>query len=176
MNEEIPVVKKDDTVRGFVIVGVIIALLLGFVYMLSIQQKAGNCKPELNPDGSVKTGCASVKGAAVTPTTPAGPVKFLDNLNQQSVNQVDKRLEDSAQQLQQQIQQQQQLQQQQTEQQRSQLQQQQQMQMQQQTQQQQQQQTQPAGGQIPPLPQNQTEGAPEGGGAQDQNPNTQLSQ
>ncbi len=100
----VPQKKKDDTLQGLIIVGVILVLLLGFMYLFSIQKNAAECTPIYNPDGSIQTGCGEVN--QVSPT-PEGPVKLLDRLNSKE-SEVDKRLRESAEELQRKIQQQQQ--------------------------------------------------------------------
>lgn len=105
--EELPK-KKDDTLTGFIVIGAVLALLLGFMYLLSIQKKAEDCTPRYNPDGSILVGCGDT---AVVSPTPKGPVEFLDNLNAQTEDPVDKKLQEAAQDLQKQMNQQKQQQQ-----------------------------------------------------------------
>lgn len=92
--------KKDDTLTGFIVIGAVLALLLGFMYLLSIQKKADDCVPRYNPDGSILVGCGDT---SVISPTPKGPVEFLDQLSPQT-DPVDQTLQQAAQDLQKQIQ------------------------------------------------------------------------
>ncbi len=92
-------VKKDDTVIGFVIVGVILSLLVGFMYLLSIQKNSTECTPQYNPDGSISNGCAL--NSMVSPT-PVTDVELLDQLKS-TPSEVDQTLEEAAQDIQKQI-------------------------------------------------------------------------
>lgn len=87
--------KNDDSFKGFIIVGIVLVLLIGFIYLLSIQQKSEDCQTTYNPDGTVRTGCAL--SVPLTSPTPETTVELLDQLNQDEVSEVDKRLQEAAQ-------------------------------------------------------------------------------
>lgn len=90
--------KKDDTLIGLLVVGAILLGVIGFVYLLSVQQKSGECETQYNPDGTVRVGCSPID-SLVSPS-PAGSVELLDQLNKNSVSEVDKKLQEAAQDLQ----------------------------------------------------------------------------
>ncbi len=89
--------KKDDSFSGLVIIAGLLLLLVGFIYLLSVQQKNDDCQTSYNPDGSVRAGCA-VSAPLVSPT-PETSVELLDQLNKNEVSEVDKRLQEAAQDL-----------------------------------------------------------------------------
>lgn len=89
--------KKDDALNGFLVIAGILLIVVGFVYLLSVQQKSDECVPTYNPDGTVQTGCGAV-GTVVSPT-PETSVDLLEQLNEGQVSEVDKRLQEAAQDL-----------------------------------------------------------------------------
>jgi sensor histidine kinase YesM len=107
--------KKDDTMMGFVIVAGILIIIVGFVFLLSRQQSSHECTPVYNPDGTVQTGCDALD-TTLSPT-PVTSVDLLDQLNEGQVSEVDKKLQEAADEFMNQQKAQQQKQQQQTQQQ-----------------------------------------------------------
>lgn len=94
-NKVEPNPKNDDSFKGFIIVGVVLVLLIGFIYLLSIQQTSEDCQTAYNPDGTVRAGCA-VSAPLISPT-PVTSVELLDQLNQDQISEVDKKLQEAAQ-------------------------------------------------------------------------------
>lgn len=90
--------KKDETLNGFLIVAAILVVVIGFIYLLSVQQRSNKCTPIYNPDGTIQTGC-DTEQVIINPT-PATSVDLLDKLNEDRVSEVDKRLQEAAQELQ----------------------------------------------------------------------------
>lgn len=90
-----PPIKKDDSMTGFMIIGAVLILLVGFIILLSTQQKQETCTPVYAPDGSVITGCDDPLDSTLSPT-PETSVDLLDQLNQGQVSEVDKQLQEAA--------------------------------------------------------------------------------
>ena len=90
--------KKDDTLSGFLIIAGILVIVIGFIYLLSIQQKSEDCIPVYNPDGTVQTGCNTTANPLISPT-PATSVDLLEQLNEGQISDVDKKLQEAAQDL-----------------------------------------------------------------------------
>lgn len=89
--------KKDETINGFLIIAGILVIVIGFIFLLSRQQKGAECVPTYNPDGTVQTGCGAAT-IQISPT-PETSVDLLDQLNEGQVSEVDKRLQEAAQDL-----------------------------------------------------------------------------
>lgn len=87
--------RKDDTFSGLVIIAGVLILVIGFVYLLSIQKTSDNCETAYNPDGTVRAGCALSE--PITSPAPETEVELLDQLNKNEVSEVDQQLQEAAQ-------------------------------------------------------------------------------
>jgi hypothetical protein len=86
--------KKDDSLTGLLVIGGIVVIIVGFVFLLSRQQNSQECTPIYNPDGTVQTGCANLD-STLSPT-PVTSVDLLEQLNEGQVSEVDKQLQEAA--------------------------------------------------------------------------------
>lgn len=86
--------KKDDTFSGLFIIAGVLILIIGFVYLLSIQQTSDNCETAYNPDGTIRAGCALSE--PITSPVPETDVELLDQLNKNQVSEVDQQLQEAA--------------------------------------------------------------------------------
>jgi hypothetical protein len=87
-------VRRDDTLNGFLVIAGILILIVGFVFLLSTRQKEDACVPVYASDGSVITGCDTLD-TTLSPT-PVTSVDLLDQLNEGQVSEVDKQLQEAA--------------------------------------------------------------------------------
>lgn len=93
--------KKDDTLSGLLVIAGVLMVIIGFIYLLSVQQKSDDCETLYNPDGTIKAGCALSE--PIESQTPQSDVELLDQLNEDTTSEVDKSLQEAAQELQQNI-------------------------------------------------------------------------